>query len=69
MGARRYKVDRSEPAHLLTQRAALILLLGVLVGLGTAVLTAIAKSPPEGGLAGGAAAAAAVIFFDRVIAK
>jgi len=69
MAARKDKVDRPEPAHLLTQRAALILLLGVLVGLGTAVLTALAKSLPEGVLAGGAAAAAAVIFFDRVIAK
>lgn len=59
--------DQHQP--LLGQRAAIVLLLGVLVGLGAGVLTVLAgESAASGVLAGGAAFAAAVLFFHTIIA-
>ncbi|MER6039014.1 hypothetical protein ACWDO6_21265 [Streptomyces sp. NPDC003674] len=54
---------------LLSLRAALILLLGVLVGVGTGVLTVMAGAvAAQAVLAGAAAFGAAVPFFDRLVA-
>ncbi|KUO02886.1 hypothetical protein [Streptomyces caeruleatus] len=53
---------------LLTMRAALVLLLGVLVGAGADALTALSgRGPAESVMAGAAACAGAVAFFDWVI--
>ncbi|WP_316784562.1 hypothetical protein [Streptomyces sasae] len=53
---------------LLNQRAAMIFLLGVLVGIGAGCLTLLATSPwPVAVTTGAAATAGAVLFFDRII--
>ncbi|MEV7216693.1 hypothetical protein AB0O31_26820 [Kitasatospora cineracea] len=53
---------------LLGQRAAVIFLLGALVGLGAGVCTVLAGGSPAGGvLAGGAAFGASVMFFHAII--
>lgn len=53
---------------LLDQRAALILMFGVLIGLGTGGLTVLNDGTLAGGaLAGGGAFAAAVYFFHKLI--
>ncbi|MGW4028644.1 hypothetical protein ACWEFL_04865 [Streptomyces sp. NPDC004838] len=53
---------------LLGQRAAIILLLGVLAALGAAVLTIAADGAPAGAaLAAGTAFAGAVLFFNTII--
>jgi hypothetical protein len=52
----------------LCARSALILLLAVLVGLGTGVLTALAgDAPPRCVLAGAAAAGASCMMFSKLI--
>lgn len=53
---------------LLTMRAALILLMGVLVGVGVGVLSALAGvAPAQAVLTGGAALGVAVPFFDHLV--
>ncbi|MEU8711946.1 hypothetical protein [Streptomyces sp. NPDC048663] len=54
---------------LLTVRAALVLLLGALVGVGAGVLTVLSPhgGPAEAVMVGTGACAGAVAFFDRVI--
>lgn len=61
--------SQNSQGPLLGQRAAIILLLGVLAGLGTGILAVLAgESPASGILAGGAAFATAVLFFHTIIA-
>jgi hypothetical protein len=59
-------MNGAEP--LLDQRAALIFLLGLAVGLGTGILTVLAGGTRAGAvLAGGAAFGAAVVFFQGIV--
>jgi hypothetical protein len=64
------KTNVDEPNQpLLSLRAALILLLGVLAGTGAAILTVFAGGGAAAGLlAGGTAFAPAVLFFHTIIA-
>ncbi|MEU6476146.1 hypothetical protein ABZ858_04515 [Streptomyces sp. NPDC047017] len=58
-----------DPDPLFTQRSALVLLLGLLVGTGAAILTVRAGSSPDAAvLCGGGAFGGAVIFFNATIA-
>lgn len=59
----------SEPGGpLISQRAAIVLLLGALTALGAGVLTVLAGGALASGvLAGGAAFAASVLFFNAII--
>lgn len=58
----------SKQSPLLSQRSALILLLGVLAAGAAGVLTVLGGGSPEAGvLAGGAAFAAGVMFFQSII--
>ncbi|MEU5609726.1 hypothetical protein AB0H03_13505 [Streptomyces sparsogenes] len=62
-------VNNPNPQPLLSLRAAIILLLGVLTALGAGALTVLAGGTIASGvLAGGAAFAAAVLFFHTIIA-
>ena len=62
-------LDNQNPQPLLGLRAAIILLLGVLTGLGAAILTVLTGASLAGAvLTGGGAFAAAVLFFHTIIA-
>lgn len=62
-------VDTSEPSPLLGLRAALILTLAVLVGIGAGVLSALSgHHPAEAVLVGAGASAAAAALFNWMIA-
>jgi hypothetical protein len=62
----RPRPDRDGP--LLTQRAAIVFLLAVLVGFGAAVLAALAGNAwPVAVSVGGSATATAVLFFREII--
>lgn len=76
-GPPRQPYDHSVPRHgcsagagaLLGLRSAIILMLGVLVGTGTGVLTLLAqRDAATAVLAGGAAFAGSVLFFHTIIA-
>ncbi len=61
-------VTSNDRDPLLSQRAAFILLLGVLAAATAGVLTVLGGgAPAEGALASGAAFAAAVYFFHKII--
>jgi hypothetical protein len=56
------------PPPLLTERAALILLLAVLTGLGAGILTYLSgQNPPAAGLAGFGACGGALALFHTII--
>ena len=65
------KPNRPQPERdgpLLTQRAAIVFLLAVLVGIGATVLAALAGNPwPVAVSVGSGAAATAVLFFQEII--
>lgn len=61
-------VNSQEQGPLLSQRAAIVFVLGTLAGLSAGVLTAFnGGSPAAALLAGGAAGAGAVLFFYTII--
>ncbi|MBJ6633855.1 hypothetical protein ACFY3O_12310 [Streptomyces sp. NPDC001046] len=60
--------ERGEPQALLSVRAAVVLVVGVLAGVGAAVLTGLSGSPwPTAVLAGAGAFAGGVLFAQSVI--